>query len=207
MFCFGGHWQVIIGYDDMGTEDTKDDVLILADPYDTTDQNQDGYYLKVFERLVFGWGAAFNNPGSDVFLIPYLIDTNIPVDTSAMTPDAMLSAILYALDAEIELSNLDGITDANAAVGVIKGYLFGLGYVAGIDYAIADAAVLCNGTSDFSVIPGKVTVTARIRCGVKYDTIKLTVKQTFSLTVTAGSGGSVSGTTTAITQSSTTGLV
>lgn len=40
---WGGHWQVIIGYDDMGTADTQDDVLIVADPYDTTDHNQDGY--------------------------------------------------------------------------------------------------------------------------------------------------------------------
>lgn len=40
---FGGHWQVIIGYDTMGTESTLDDVLVVADPYDTTDHNQDGY--------------------------------------------------------------------------------------------------------------------------------------------------------------------
>ena len=40
---WAGHWQVIIGYDDMGTADTQDDVLIVADPYDTTDHNQDGY--------------------------------------------------------------------------------------------------------------------------------------------------------------------
>lgn len=40
---WGGHWQVIIGYDDMGTIDrTEDDVIILADAYDTTDHNQDG---------------------------------------------------------------------------------------------------------------------------------------------------------------------
>ena len=40
---WGGHWQVVIGYDDMGTADPQDDVLIVADPYDTTDHNQDGY--------------------------------------------------------------------------------------------------------------------------------------------------------------------
>jgi hypothetical protein len=34
---WGGHWQVIIGYDTMGTEVEQDDVLIVADPYDTTD--------------------------------------------------------------------------------------------------------------------------------------------------------------------------
>jgi len=76
---WGGHWQIIIGYDDMGTEETQDDVLILADPYDTTDHNQDGYYLECFERLVYGWGAAFDERGYYVFIIPYLIDTGIPV--------------------------------------------------------------------------------------------------------------------------------
>ena len=56
---WGGHWQVIIGYDGMGTEATEDDVLIMADPYDTTDHNQDGYFVKGFERLIYGWGSAY----------------------------------------------------------------------------------------------------------------------------------------------------
>ncbi len=56
---WGGHWQVIIGYDDMETDGTADDVLILADPYDTTDHLQEGYFIKGFERLVYGWGCAF----------------------------------------------------------------------------------------------------------------------------------------------------
>ncbi len=45
MICWndwGGHWQVIVGYDDMGTETTQDDVFLVADPYDTTAHNQDG---------------------------------------------------------------------------------------------------------------------------------------------------------------------
>lgn len=59
---WGGHWQVIIGYDDMGTiEKSEDDIIILADPYDTTDHNQDGYLIDGFERLVYGWGAAFED--------------------------------------------------------------------------------------------------------------------------------------------------
>ena len=33
---WAGHWADIIGYDTMGTESTGDDVLILADPYDTS---------------------------------------------------------------------------------------------------------------------------------------------------------------------------
>lgn len=56
---WGGHWQTIIGYDDMGTEETQDDVLVLADSYDTTDHEQDGYVLESFERLVYGWNAQF----------------------------------------------------------------------------------------------------------------------------------------------------
>lgn len=58
---WGGHWQVIIGYDDMGTPDaTQDDVLILADSYDTTDHNQDGYVIESFERLVYGWYTSYD---------------------------------------------------------------------------------------------------------------------------------------------------
>ena len=52
----GGHWQVIIGYDNMGTPDNLwDDVVILADPADDTDHNQDGYYLCSMERLMSCW--------------------------------------------------------------------------------------------------------------------------------------------------------
>lgn len=47
---WGGHWQVIIGYDDMGTSTESDDVIIVADPYDTTDHNQDGYGIYPAER-------------------------------------------------------------------------------------------------------------------------------------------------------------
>ncbi len=52
---WGGHWQVIIGYDNMGTETTQDDVIIVADPYDTTDHNQDGYGIYGAERFVYNW--------------------------------------------------------------------------------------------------------------------------------------------------------
>ena len=50
---WGGHWQVIIGYDNMGTETLQDDVLIVADPYDTTDHNQDGYGTYGAERFLY----------------------------------------------------------------------------------------------------------------------------------------------------------
>ena len=76
---WGGHWQVIIGYDGMGTEGTQDDVLILMDPYDDTDHNQDGYYLEGFERLVYGWDSAFEkkdpaidgDEGANTFIVAF----------------------------------------------------------------------------------------------------------------------------------------
>jgi len=52
---WGGHWQVIIGYDDMGTETEQDDVIIVADPYDTTDHNQDGYGVYGAERFYYNF--------------------------------------------------------------------------------------------------------------------------------------------------------
>ena len=52
---WGGHWQVIIGYDTMGTETTQDDVIIVADPYDTTDHNQDGYGAYGAERFLYNF--------------------------------------------------------------------------------------------------------------------------------------------------------
>ncbi len=50
-----GHWQVIIGYDNNGTPGIGDDMLIFADPYDTSDHWQDGYYYYPLERWFFMW--------------------------------------------------------------------------------------------------------------------------------------------------------
>ncbi|MDD2428506.1 MAG: papain-like cysteine protease family protein [Eubacteriales bacterium] len=52
---WGGHWQVIIGYDTMGTDTLQDDVIIVADPYDTTDHNQDGYGVYPAERFIYNF--------------------------------------------------------------------------------------------------------------------------------------------------------
>lgn len=60
MVCWndwGGHWQVIIGYDTMGTESEQDDVLIVADPYDTTDHNQDGYGIYPALRFYYNFST------------------------------------------------------------------------------------------------------------------------------------------------------
>jgi hypothetical protein len=49
---WGGHYSVIIGYDDMGTKDyIEDDVIIIADPYDTTDHMNDGYTIFSYSRF------------------------------------------------------------------------------------------------------------------------------------------------------------
>ena len=77
MVCWndwGGHWQVIIGYDTMGTETEQDDVFIVADPYDTTDHCQDGYGVLMAERFLYNFSmyGAFpaEEGGSDcLFLV------------------------------------------------------------------------------------------------------------------------------------------
>ena len=50
-----GHWQVVIGLDTLDTESPYDDVLIMADPYDVTDHDQDGYYTVPFGRFFYMW--------------------------------------------------------------------------------------------------------------------------------------------------------
>lgn len=52
---WGGHYRVIIGYDDMGTKDDMDDVLIFMDTYDTGDHNQDGYTVQNGEKFFSSW--------------------------------------------------------------------------------------------------------------------------------------------------------
>lgn len=53
---FGGHWRVIIGYDDMGNKnDTSTHVIVFADPYDTTDHSQNGYAIESTERFFESW--------------------------------------------------------------------------------------------------------------------------------------------------------
>ncbi len=55
---WGGHWRVIIGHDTMGTGNGSDDVLIMVDPYDTTDHAQDGYNIISAERFYYMWFDA-----------------------------------------------------------------------------------------------------------------------------------------------------
>ncbi len=55
---WGGHWRAIIGYDTMNTPYTGDDVLIMADPFDTADHLQDGYNIVPAEKFFYMWFDA-----------------------------------------------------------------------------------------------------------------------------------------------------
>lgn len=71
---WGGHWRVIIGYDTMGTESWLDDVLILADPYDTCDHKQDGYAVQnatKFYAMWFDHSMLPKEQASQPFLLAY----------------------------------------------------------------------------------------------------------------------------------------
>ncbi len=59
---WSGHWRVIIGYDTMGTETLADDVLIMADSYDTGDHKQDGYVVQSSEKFYYMWFDAHMLP-------------------------------------------------------------------------------------------------------------------------------------------------
>ena len=70
-----GHWQAIIGYDNNGTPSIGDDVLVFADPYDTSDHWQDGYYFYPLERWFYMWQDRKVAPK------PYQLQHYIVVDT------------------------------------------------------------------------------------------------------------------------------
>lgn len=67
---WGGHYTVVIGYDDMGTDDIEDDVVIIADPFDTTDHIDDGYTIWSYERLYFQMvEEVFGIPDNNYYFI------------------------------------------------------------------------------------------------------------------------------------------
>jgi hypothetical protein len=74
---WGGHWQIMIGYDTMGTDATADDVLILADPYDRTDHTEDGYIVYPFENFYEGTWHNHYDPDFKwgLFIAAYPSDT------------------------------------------------------------------------------------------------------------------------------------
>ena len=56
---WAGQYAAVIGVDDMGTEETNDDVIILADAYDTTDHLQDGYTIWGLDRFFHLWQYSY----------------------------------------------------------------------------------------------------------------------------------------------------
>lgn len=74
---WGGHWVVIIGYDNNGTPDyADDDILIFADPYDTFDRKQDGYTTAPLVQFYYGWIGEYGPKPWQ--LQPYVVlDKNI----------------------------------------------------------------------------------------------------------------------------------
>lgn len=70
---WGGHWQVAIGLDTMGTDNPLDDVLIMADPYDVTDHCQDGYHVVSLARFFTMWREGHGSCGQPPFIQPYLV--------------------------------------------------------------------------------------------------------------------------------------
>ncbi|EAX95257.1 hypothetical protein TVAG_149750 [Trichomonas vaginalis G3] len=69
---WGGHWEVIIGYDDMGTESFSDDVLIIADPYDSSDHRQDGYTIWPMERYYSLWHTKMSDQPLEEYYFQYV---------------------------------------------------------------------------------------------------------------------------------------
>lgn len=68
-----GHWTIIIGIDNNGTPDFMgDDILIFADPYDTSDHRQDGYSIASLERFFCMWKDRAIAP-KPYQLQPYLV--------------------------------------------------------------------------------------------------------------------------------------
>lgn len=51
---YGGHYKVIIGYDQVN-ENSSEDILIFADPYDNNDGKIDGYNYFPAERFFYMW--------------------------------------------------------------------------------------------------------------------------------------------------------
>lgn len=56
---WGGHWVVCVGYDDRGTKNKRDDVIIFADPADSHDDNTDGITYFNATRFNYMWFDAF----------------------------------------------------------------------------------------------------------------------------------------------------
>ena len=66
---WAGHYTIIIGYDDMGNEKIEDDVIIIADPYDTADHISDGYTIFNYERYYYQMNFHYEDIDGDLYFI------------------------------------------------------------------------------------------------------------------------------------------
>jgi|GEM_PF-6348305 len=62
---WGGHWTVVTGYDDRGTSDMSDDVLIFADSADRHDDRADGVTYFNARRFESMWFCVFPDHSLD----------------------------------------------------------------------------------------------------------------------------------------------
>lgn len=69
---WGGHWTVCIGYNDRGTPDNfDDDLLTMADSYDTTDEAVDGFTQVSLVTFFYDWFCVMSPKPWQ--LQPYLV--------------------------------------------------------------------------------------------------------------------------------------
>ncbi len=52
---YGEHWVIAVGYDDRGTPETGDDVILFADSADVCDDYQDGYTFANADKFYWCW--------------------------------------------------------------------------------------------------------------------------------------------------------
>lgn len=113
---WGGHWQVVVGYDDNGTSDfsskadIRDDVIIMADPADKTDHNWDGYYAVPAARFLYMWYDDYcllRNPNSDKYnvdIFDYLINNYVCHPFLIATPPEVMANVEGAAGTSIMLT-------------------------------------------------------------------------------------------------------
>ena len=66
----GGHWEAIIGYDDVGTPDyIYDDVIVFADSGDTWDHYQEGFNVFPATLVFRHWWSLRFDYTQDLFVI------------------------------------------------------------------------------------------------------------------------------------------
>lgn len=68
----GGHYKLIIGYDQTDFENSRQDVVIFADPAENTNGNRDGYYYESAYRFYLSWFDDHHLPREHKFQ-PYLV--------------------------------------------------------------------------------------------------------------------------------------